>query len=187
MFLVDNLISWSSECQHTVSCSSAKVEYHGDANVVAETTWLCSLLWELHYPRRSITLVCCDNVSLIYMLANLVQTSTDITHWASYPFCLGQSWYCLYTYFICSFKISVCCHLHKGITLSSLLRVQIQFDCSSTYHLDCDCILVCMYDIVYILRLSTSCCILSQPILLYHGYMFFVMHSKSSLQGSCTM
>ncbi|GJZ84596.1 ribonuclease H-like domain-containing protein [Tanacetum coccineum] len=33
-----------------VSCSSAKAEYRGVANVVTETTWLRNLLCELHAP-----------------------------------------------------------------------------------------------------------------------------------------
>nr|GEV65606.1 putative polyprotein [Tanacetum cinerariifolium] len=43
VFLGDNLVSWSSKRQHVVSCSSAKAEYRGVANVVAEAAWLHNL------------------------------------------------------------------------------------------------------------------------------------------------
>ncbi|GJS64065.1 ribonuclease H-like domain-containing protein [Tanacetum coccineum] len=50
----------------------AEAEYHGVANVVAETCWLCNLLRELHTPLSSATLVYCDNVSAVYLSSNLV-------------------------------------------------------------------------------------------------------------------
>nr|GEY22080.1 ribonuclease H-like domain-containing protein [Tanacetum cinerariifolium] len=60
----------SSKRQHTISRSSAEVEYHGVANVVAETAWLRNLLCELHSPLSTDTLVYCDNVSVVYLSAN---------------------------------------------------------------------------------------------------------------------
>ncbi|GJY63125.1 ribonuclease H-like domain-containing protein [Tanacetum coccineum] len=73
VFLGDNLLSWSTKSQHTLSRSSAKAEYRGVANVVAETAWLRNLLRELHSPLSTATLVYCDNVSAVYMSANPVQ------------------------------------------------------------------------------------------------------------------
>ncbi|GJW26124.1 ribonuclease H-like domain-containing protein [Tanacetum coccineum] len=73
MFLGDNLLSWSAKRQHTISRSSAEAEYRGVANVVAETTWIRNLLCELHSPLLTATLVYYDNISEIYMSANLVQ------------------------------------------------------------------------------------------------------------------
>ncbi|GKB60374.1 ribonuclease H-like domain-containing protein [Tanacetum coccineum] len=73
VFLGDNLLSWSAKRQHTISRSSAEAKYHGVANVVEETTWLRNLLRDLHSPLSTATLVYCDNVSAIYMSANLVQ------------------------------------------------------------------------------------------------------------------
>lgn len=58
--------------QPTVSKSSAEVEYRGVANVVSETCWVRNLLLELHCPIRTATLVYCDNVSVVYLLDNLV-------------------------------------------------------------------------------------------------------------------
>ncbi|GKD46400.1 pentatricopeptide repeat-containing protein [Tanacetum coccineum] len=73
VFFGNNLLSWSSKRQHTLSHSSAEVEYPGVANVVVETTWLCNLLRELHTPLLSATLVYCDNVNTFYMTAHPVQ------------------------------------------------------------------------------------------------------------------
>ncbi|GJW88730.1 ribonuclease H-like domain-containing protein [Tanacetum coccineum] len=50
VFLGDNLLTWSSKCQDTLSRSSAEAEYQGVANAVAETSWIRNLLHELHTP-----------------------------------------------------------------------------------------------------------------------------------------
>jgi len=73
VFLGDNLVSWSSKCQHTVSRSSVEAEYRAVANGVAEATWLRQLLMELRHPPRSATLVYCDNISVVYLSSNPVQ------------------------------------------------------------------------------------------------------------------
>ena len=73
VFLGDNLISWSSKCQNTVSRSSAEAEYRAVANGVSEASWLCQLLSELHAPLRRATLIYCDNISAVYMSSNPVQ------------------------------------------------------------------------------------------------------------------
>ncbi|KAJ0798162.1 putative RNA-directed DNA polymerase [Helianthus annuus] len=73
VFLGDNLISWSSKRQPTVSRSSAEAEYRGVANAVAEATWIRNLLLELHLPLRSASIVYCDNVSAVYLSDNPVQ------------------------------------------------------------------------------------------------------------------
>uniref|UniRef100_A0A1J3JIQ3 Putative mitochondrial protein n=1 Tax=Noccaea caerulescens TaxID=107243 RepID=A0A1J3JIQ3_NOCCA len=73
VFLGDNLISWSSKRQQTVSRSSAEAEYRGVANAVAETTWIRNLLLELHCPIAKATLVYCDNISAVYLSTNPVQ------------------------------------------------------------------------------------------------------------------
>ena len=73
MFLGDNLISWSSKHQSTISRSSAEAEYRAVANRVAEATWLRQLLQELRAPLRRATLVYCDNISVVYMTSNSVQ------------------------------------------------------------------------------------------------------------------
>jgi hypothetical protein len=73
VFLGDNLISWSSKRQPTLSRSSAEAEYRGVANVVSESCWIHNLLPELHFPIPQATLVYSDNVSAIYLSGNPVQ------------------------------------------------------------------------------------------------------------------
>ncbi|GKD94393.1 ribonuclease H-like domain-containing protein [Tanacetum coccineum] len=72
VFLGDNLLSCSAKRQVTLSRSSAEAEYHGIANVVAETAWLWNLLLELHAPLTTSTIVYCDNVSVVYLSTNPV-------------------------------------------------------------------------------------------------------------------
>ena len=73
VFLGDNLISWSSKRQPTLSRSSAEAEYRGVANVVSESCWIRNLLLELQCPVHKATLIYCDNVSAIYLSGNPVQ------------------------------------------------------------------------------------------------------------------
>lgn len=73
VFFGENLISWSSKRQLTVSRSSAEAEYRAVAHVVAETCWLRQVLQELHRPISRATVVYCDNVSAVYLSANPVQ------------------------------------------------------------------------------------------------------------------
>nr|GEW20901.1 retrovirus-related Pol polyprotein from transposon TNT 1-94 [Tanacetum cinerariifolium] len=73
VFLSNNLLSWSSKCQSTLSRSNAEAEYRGVANAVAETYWLHNLLRELHNLLPSTTFVYCDNVSAVYLSCNLFQ------------------------------------------------------------------------------------------------------------------
>nr|GEY78662.1 ribonuclease H-like domain-containing protein [Tanacetum cinerariifolium] len=73
VFLGNNLLSWSSKRQPTLSRSSVDAEYRGVANVVAEICWLRNLLRELHTPLYFATLVYCDNVSAVYLSCNPVQ------------------------------------------------------------------------------------------------------------------
>ncbi|XP_066373894.1 uncharacterized mitochondrial protein AtMg00810-like [Miscanthus floridulus] len=73
VFLGDNLVSWSSKHQPTVSHSSAEAEYRAVANGVAEASWLRQLLDELCHPLHRATLVYCDNISVVYLSNNPVQ------------------------------------------------------------------------------------------------------------------
>uniref|UniRef100_A0A1J3FNB4 Putative mitochondrial protein n=1 Tax=Noccaea caerulescens TaxID=107243 RepID=A0A1J3FNB4_NOCCA len=73
VYLGDNIISWSSKRQQTISRSSAEAEYRGVANAVAETVWVRNLLLEIHCPIKTATLVYCDNVSAVYLSTNPIQ------------------------------------------------------------------------------------------------------------------
>nr|GEW59690.1 ribonuclease H-like domain-containing protein [Tanacetum cinerariifolium] len=73
VFLGDNLLTWSSKRQDTLSRSSAEAEYRGVANAISETSWIRNLLRELHTSLFTATLVYCDNVCNVYMSANPVQ------------------------------------------------------------------------------------------------------------------
>ncbi|GJY45273.1 ribonuclease H-like domain-containing protein [Tanacetum coccineum] len=73
VFLGDNLLTWSSKRQDTLSRSSVEAEYRGVANAVAETSRIHNLLRELHTLLFTATLVYCVNVSVVYMSANPVQ------------------------------------------------------------------------------------------------------------------
>ena len=73
VFLGDNLVSWSSKRQATVSRSSAEAEYRAVANCVAESCWLRQLLQELHCPPTKATVVFYDNISAVYLSTNPVQ------------------------------------------------------------------------------------------------------------------
>jgi len=74
VYLGDNLVSWSSKRQTTVTRSSAEAEYRAVAHVVVECCWLHQLLQELHISISIslATVVYCDNVSTVYMTANPV-------------------------------------------------------------------------------------------------------------------
>lgn len=72
MFSGDNLISWSAKRQSTPSYSSAKAEYRGVSNVVAEACWLHNLLLELHNPLQHATLVYYDHVPIVFFFGNPV-------------------------------------------------------------------------------------------------------------------
>ncbi|GJS29042.1 ribonuclease H-like domain-containing protein [Tanacetum coccineum] len=66
VFLGNNLLSWSSKRQPTLSRSSAEAEYCGIANAVAETCRLRNLLREFHTPLSFDMLVYCDNFTDIF-------------------------------------------------------------------------------------------------------------------------
>lgn len=73
VFLGPNLVSWSAKRQPTPSRSSCEAEYKGVANTVAELTWIRNLLFELHLPIKTASVVYCDNISSVYLSTNPVK------------------------------------------------------------------------------------------------------------------
>jgi hypothetical protein len=57
----------------TLFLGLVQAEYRGVANVVSECCWIRNLLLELHCPVTTVTLVYCDNVSVVSLSGNPVQ------------------------------------------------------------------------------------------------------------------
>ncbi|KAK6131700.1 hypothetical protein DH2020_034567 [Rehmannia glutinosa] len=72
LFLGSNLVSWQSKKQHTVSRSSTEAEYRSVASLVAEITWVRSLLKEINVHTTKTPIVWCDNLSTVQLTANPV-------------------------------------------------------------------------------------------------------------------
>ena len=72
VYLGDNLVSWNSKKQHSVSRSSTESEYRSLASVAAEIIWIQTLLSELKIKLPAIPKVWCDNTSTISLSANPV-------------------------------------------------------------------------------------------------------------------
>nr|GEU78197.1 ribonuclease H-like domain-containing protein [Tanacetum cinerariifolium] len=69
----NSMVGYADDWAGCPSTRSAEDKYRGVANVVVETAWLYNLLRELQSPLSTATLVYYDNVSTVYMSANLVQ------------------------------------------------------------------------------------------------------------------
>ncbi|XP_019054242.1 PREDICTED: uncharacterized protein LOC109115063 [Nelumbo nucifera] len=72
VYLGENLVSWSSKKQHTISRSSTEAEYRGMAHAVAEVAWIQSLLREMNVTLRKVPLLLCDNLNSILLSANSI-------------------------------------------------------------------------------------------------------------------
>ena len=71
VYLGNNLISWSSKKQVTVTRSSIEAEYKEIANVTSELIWINSLLRELRLNLPAPTLWC-DSIEATYLSSNHV-------------------------------------------------------------------------------------------------------------------
>ncbi len=72
VFLGNNLITWASKKQPTVSCSSTEAEYRSLAVGTAEVAWIHMLLCDLHIFLASSPTLWRDNTSAISLASNPV-------------------------------------------------------------------------------------------------------------------
>ena len=70
VYLGPNLVSWASKKQHAVSRSSTEAEFRSMAAVVAELTWIQSLLMEMHVPCKLPPTIYCDSQSAVLLAQN---------------------------------------------------------------------------------------------------------------------
>lgn len=71
-FLGNNIISWSSMKQPTVSKSSTEAEYRSLSDTTSELIWINNMLRDLHIPQPNPPELYGDNLSSIYLAANPV-------------------------------------------------------------------------------------------------------------------
>ncbi|GJW34475.1 ribonuclease H-like domain-containing protein [Tanacetum coccineum] len=81
--------AFKPKCQHTLSRSSAKAEYRGVANVVAETAWLRNLLSEFHSPLSTTTLVRVLHVPSRYLYADILTKGLPLALFEEFRFSLS--------------------------------------------------------------------------------------------------
>jgi hypothetical protein len=72
VFLGNNLITWASKKQPTISRSSTEAEYRSLAVGAAEVAWIRMLLHDLHVFLSECPLIWCDNTSAITLASNPV-------------------------------------------------------------------------------------------------------------------
>jgi hypothetical protein len=72
VFLGNNLLTWASKKQPTVSRSSTEAEYRSLAVGAAEVAWIRMLLCDLHIFLPSSPTLWCDNTSAISLASNPV-------------------------------------------------------------------------------------------------------------------
>ncbi|XP_022877089.1 uncharacterized protein LOC111395341 [Olea europaea var. sylvestris] len=74
IYFGDNLVSWSSKKQPTVSHSSYEYEYRALALTASEVKWLQHLLRDLRVSHSSPPAILCDNQSSIFLAVNPVSS-----------------------------------------------------------------------------------------------------------------
>ncbi|GJX52000.1 hypothetical protein Tco_0280369 [Tanacetum coccineum] len=72
IFINDNLISWKSKKQNTISKSSSEAEYRALASVTSEVIWVLKVLKDLGYDNLLPVSLFCDSKPAIKIAANPV-------------------------------------------------------------------------------------------------------------------
>lgn len=70
VFMGDNLISWKTKKQATVSKSSAEAEYRSMSNTASELVWVHGLLEDLQVSVQLPIVLNCDNISAEHLAHN---------------------------------------------------------------------------------------------------------------------
>ncbi|XP_062085432.1 secreted RxLR effector protein 161-like [Humulus lupulus] len=73
-YIGNNLVSWFSKKQHSISLSTAEAEYIAAGSCCTQLIWLNKMLTNYGYPQKSLTLFC-DSTSAINISKNPVQHS----------------------------------------------------------------------------------------------------------------
>jgi hypothetical protein len=63
-------VSWSSKKQSTIARSSTELEYKALANATTEVNCIQSLLKELGVFQPRAPVLWCDNIGVVYLIAN---------------------------------------------------------------------------------------------------------------------
>ena len=72
VFLGENLISWRSKKQNTVSRPSTKAEYKSMASTCSEITWFFYLLEDFRIEHSKAALLYCENNAALHIATNPV-------------------------------------------------------------------------------------------------------------------
>ena len=82
VYLGNNLVSWPTKKQHSVSRSSTQAEFRSLAALVAEIKWIKSLLTELHVIQTKPPLLWCDNQGAVMITTNpVLHSKSNILNW----------------------------------------------------------------------------------------------------------
>lgn len=77
-YLGNNLISWASNKQPTVSKSSTEAEYRTMSDVASEIKWINSALKDIGIPTPVTPILYCDNLFAVYLTATRLNTLKSI-------------------------------------------------------------------------------------------------------------
>nr|GEX21121.1 ribonuclease H-like domain-containing protein [Tanacetum cinerariifolium] len=146
-FLDDNLLSWSSKRQHTISRFSAEAEYRGVANVAAETAWLHNLLRELHSPLSTAALV----IVIMLVLSICLPTQFNINEQNTLRLIYTSSvtWFRLviFGFFMYLLATSMLISSPK-VSRQLCLKISLEFECPAPSRSNCEGVLVDVFSCI---------------------------------------